>query len=170
MSKTKKVKFSLKGLITNVVLAILPVLALIFLSQAYLTGKTVGGNSGTLNTGYDLISTTGDNAAYTANAVCIVFLIIFSVILLLTALLGILQSFGVLKGKTFGKVLNVLNIVSLACMILVATISVICICTEMTTDLVLAETVCGWAAIANLVIPVFGLIVYLISKLPIFKK
>lgn len=150
-------KNKVSNILFNVLMIICPVLMYVFMSQSYMTTKTILGKN-LWASGYDQISFDGE-AAFDMNAVCLIVVSIFAGILILASL------YSLVRGNKTEKFIGIIKLVSVIVLVVAALISVVCLASQ-ANEFVLV----GWAAIVNLVIAVVALVSYVLSKLKFFNK
>ena len=91
-------------------------------------------------TAYDMLKMGGGDALWTT---ILVFLIIFSSVLALAAILKLLAVFGVIKNAKFEKIINIVLLVASIALTVVAVAHIIKTCVEYKADLSLV----GWAGL-----------------------
>jgi len=150
-------KKKISNIIFNIILIACPVLLFVFMSQPYLTIKTVLGTADA-GMGYDYISFEG-NGTLDTNAIFMILTCVFAGILILASL------YSLFKGEKTGKIVEFIKLVSVLVLVVSTIVSVACLSSQCNKLIVL-----GWAGIVNIIVAVVALISYLLSKLKFFNK
>ena len=127
-------KTGLAKKILSGVLVLCAVLAFIFMAFPVIDLKVI-----TFSV-YDMLKMGGGDALWTT---ILVFLIIFSSVLALAAILKLLAVFGVIKNAKFEKIINIVLLVASIALTVVAVAHIIKTCVEYKADLSLV----GWAGL-----------------------
>ncbi len=145
---------NLKSVLVNAAVALVGVLFLVFMSQAYETIKVF--DTQTIS-GYDLTKTTNFDLMDSKTKYMVVagiFTIVFVCVLLLVSILNILTSLEVIKSEKVAKILNIVNVVASA-LIVVFIVSVLGIVADQLSGSPVASV--GWALILNMILAVVAL-------------
>ena len=149
-----------KSLLVNGAIALVGVLVLVFMSQAYLS---VAGFS--IGSGYDMMEiSSGMPARYVVLALANIFVCVVAALLVLAAVLSILADCGVIKSEKLAKVVNASKLVLTILAVVFAVLSLVMLIVINQKDMNGMASM-GWALIVNLVLAVLGLAAAVASKL-----
>ena len=156
---------NVKSLLVNGAIALVGVLVLVFLSQAYLS---VAGNS--IGSGYDMMEIySGALARYIVLALANIFLCVVACLIVVAAVLSMLADCGVIKNEKFAKVVGSSKLVLTILAVVFAVLSLVMLIVINEKDMYGMASM-GWALIVNLVLVVLGLAVAVAGKLLNKKK